>query len=78
MRLKYPGSLSRLYSESAPVPFGFVFEVSLPVLVAGIGVFLPHGENVTGDVLARQELRLLSKLAVSQIGFLQGANIRRR
>ena len=55
VRLKYPGSLSRLYSgaSSATTSFGFTFSVSAPVLVAGLGVFLPHGENVCGDITAR-------------------------
>ena len=58
MRLKYPGSLSRLYSNAASTSknaaFGFAFSASAPVLIAGVGVFLPHGENVCEDIVARE------------------------
>ena len=55
VRLKYPGSLSRLYSNASTskTAFGFAFCVSAPVLIAGLGIFLPHGENVSEDIVAR-------------------------
>ena len=55
MRLKYPGSLSRLYSNASAsrTAFGFAFCTSAPVLIAGLGIFLPHGESVSTDIVAR-------------------------
>lgn len=52
IRLKYPGSLSKLRSENrGPARFGVSFEVSpAPVVLLGAGVFLPHGENVARPV----------------------------
>ena len=55
VRLKYPGSLSRLYSNASAsrTAFGFAFCTSAPVLIAGLGIFLPHGESVSTDIVAR-------------------------
>ena len=55
MRLKYPGSLSRLYCNASTTrtAFGFAFCTSAPVLIAGLGIFLPHGESVSTDIVAR-------------------------
>ena len=52
IRLKYPGSLNRLRSENrGPARFGIKFKVRpFPVVLLGAGVFLPHGENVSGPV----------------------------
>ena len=57
VRLKYPGSLARLYSDASTskTAFGFAFCASAPALVAGLGVFLPHGENVSEDIVARED-----------------------
>ena len=69
MRLKYPGSLSRLYSNASAsrTAFGFAFCTSAPVLIAGLGIFLPHGESVSTDIVARWGAHVKTKTTDSLI-----------
>jgi len=54
IRVKYPNSLHRLHKEAAlssrQPAFQLDMVVDRPILLLGIAVFLPHGENIQGDV----------------------------
>ncbi len=55
IRLKYPTTLQRL-QDSSPLPtseFGLVFSASRPIILVGLGVFLPHGENIVSPLRFR-------------------------
>ena len=52
MRLKYPVSLQSMKDNFTVEnrEFGLFFEVEKSVIILGAGIFLPHGENVQGDL----------------------------
>jgi len=55
IRLKYPSSLARLQAsttveDSRSPRFALLLSVSRPIILTGLAVFLPFGENIAGKV----------------------------
>jgi len=54
IRVKYPNSLHKLHKEAASSSRQPAFQLDMvvdrPILLLGMAVFLPHGENIQGDV----------------------------
>lgn len=55
IRLKYPGTLHKMRSARNPLSQNPKFAIQLvvdpdPIIIQGVGVFLPHGENCQADV----------------------------
>ena len=53
IRLKYPVSLQKLQEKasSSSSQFGLTVSTDQPIILLGLGTFLPHGENIFNDIL---------------------------